>query len=191
MLKRKATRIEDELAYELEGIEKFSNRSVPAFYKNATKCAVRSQTTAVRKEGGRWSPPDAFDTQRHSFEVHHFIRFRKYYPNPSRPRLPDRLRMPDNGNRDKQAFGGAIREIGETMLRHLRGNNKIKPSQSLESWLESKVPTMLGIECFILLALRYALENKDEQARNLSDAISGPPMIHCSRAIASGAVWIL
>lgn len=151
-----------DMVYEMEGISKFKEREIPEFYRN-TRTGTRSLESVKAQRGfgyqlikacpastiTRYDTLYDFEPQtRHSHDHGFLIGLACQIVESEINRL----------------LSEPAREIGNVMLKHLDRKKKKKPREFLEGWLENRIPTMIGVASFILMALRYALDKKEGQA---------------------------
>ena len=151
-----------DMEYELEGISKFKERGIPEFYR-ITRAGTRSLDSVKAQRGfgyqlikacpastiTRYDTLYDFEPQtRHSHDHGFLIGLACQIVESEINRL----------------LSEPAREIGDVMLKHLDRKKKKKPREFLEGWLENRIPTMIGVASFILMALRYAFDKKERQA---------------------------
>jgi hypothetical protein len=56
------------------------------------------------------------------------------------------------------------KEIGAIMLKHLERKKKERPYKYLKSWLEERIPIVMGVVSCIFMALRFAVNQGDKKA---------------------------
>lgn len=149
-----------DLEYELEGIQKFSERALPEFY-TVTRSRSRSSPIGGQKGIGRAliEACTAQSLQKYETLLDLESQTRARHDHGFLVGMACQIIETEIA----RLLAEPAKSVGETMLRHLQRKRKNKVKDYLQGWLEGRFPTMIGVQVFILMALRYGLESRDPE----------------------------